>query len=157
MAMIKCRECGKEISSRAEACPHCGAKTRFGREEAEKKQLTTASVIWMLLSAVGTILFVTALLTMMGDISDYHNSWYGGYNYKSPLSDHEMGVVMRLIVGIALDIGGAVGFIKAKKDMENQQKRHRGFPVPYFFKNILVICPVHGIIQENHQGGSLWI
>lgn len=26
MAMITCRECGKEISSKAEACPNCGAK-----------------------------------------------------------------------------------------------------------------------------------
>ena len=26
MAMIKCKECGKEISDQAAACPHCGAK-----------------------------------------------------------------------------------------------------------------------------------
>lgn len=26
MAMIKCKECGKEISNKAEACPSCGAK-----------------------------------------------------------------------------------------------------------------------------------
>lgn len=26
MAMIKCPECGKEISDKATACPHCGAK-----------------------------------------------------------------------------------------------------------------------------------
>ena len=26
MAMIKCNECGKEISDTAKACPHCGAK-----------------------------------------------------------------------------------------------------------------------------------
>lgn len=26
MALVKCRECGKEISSQAKACPHCGAK-----------------------------------------------------------------------------------------------------------------------------------
>lgn len=24
MALIKCEECGKEISSTAKACPHCG-------------------------------------------------------------------------------------------------------------------------------------
>ena len=26
MALVKCKECGKEISSKAEACPSCGAK-----------------------------------------------------------------------------------------------------------------------------------
>jgi hypothetical protein len=30
MALIKCRECGKEISSKAQACPNCGAAARKG-------------------------------------------------------------------------------------------------------------------------------
>lgn len=29
MALIKCRECGKEISTDAKACPHCGAKPPY--------------------------------------------------------------------------------------------------------------------------------
>lgn len=28
MAIIKCRECGKEISTQADKCPHCGAKRK---------------------------------------------------------------------------------------------------------------------------------
>jgi hypothetical protein len=28
MALIKCKECGKEISNEAEACPHCGKKNK---------------------------------------------------------------------------------------------------------------------------------
>jgi hypothetical protein len=28
MALTKCRECGKEISDKAESCPHCGAQAR---------------------------------------------------------------------------------------------------------------------------------
>jgi hypothetical protein len=28
MALIKCKECGSEISSKAKACPHCGAPTK---------------------------------------------------------------------------------------------------------------------------------
>lgn len=30
MSMIKCQECGKEISNQADACPHCGAKPTLG-------------------------------------------------------------------------------------------------------------------------------
>ena len=38
MALIKCKECGNEISSSAKTCPHCGVKTNletcpeFGRK-----------------------------------------------------------------------------------------------------------------------------
>ncbi|TYP00153.1 hypothetical protein EDC39_101313 [Geothermobacter ehrlichii] len=28
MALKKCKECGGKISSKAEYCPHCGAKNR---------------------------------------------------------------------------------------------------------------------------------
>ena len=27
MAIVKCRECGEEVSNKAEKCPHCGVKT----------------------------------------------------------------------------------------------------------------------------------
>lgn len=31
MALVKCSECGREVSSKAAACPHCGAKRKsFG-------------------------------------------------------------------------------------------------------------------------------
>lgn len=29
MALIKCSECGKEVSSSAKTCPHCGMKLSF--------------------------------------------------------------------------------------------------------------------------------
>lgn len=28
MALVACEECGKEISARADACPHCGVKMK---------------------------------------------------------------------------------------------------------------------------------
>lgn len=31
MAMTPCKECGKEISTEAKVCPHCGARTRTGK------------------------------------------------------------------------------------------------------------------------------
>jgi RNA polymerase subunit RPABC4/transcription elongation factor Spt4 len=27
MAIVKCRECGEEVSNKAEKCPRCGVKT----------------------------------------------------------------------------------------------------------------------------------
>lgn len=30
MALKKCKECGKEVSTKADKCPHCGAKVKSG-------------------------------------------------------------------------------------------------------------------------------
>jgi len=42
MALIKCEECGKEVSDKAETCPHCGAPVESGEkgieEDKSKKQ-----------------------------------------------------------------------------------------------------------------------
>tara|TARA_B100001989_G_C24190536_1_gene293434 strand:- start:141 stop:506 length:366 start_codon:yes stop_codon:yes gene_type:complete len=38
MALIKCTECGKEISDKAKLCPLCGAPTAFAKNQSEKKK-----------------------------------------------------------------------------------------------------------------------
>lgn len=41
MAMIKCPECGKEISDKAEKCPNCGCPiTTYGNKEGEIRKIT---------------------------------------------------------------------------------------------------------------------
>lgn len=54
MALIRCRECGREVSDKAQACPNCGAPVAgaatntagagatAAQTEAQKAQLTTA-------------------------------------------------------------------------------------------------------------------
>lgn len=118
MAMIKCRECGHEISSMAVACPHCGAKTRFGEQENEKKALSISTMILIGLSIIGTIIFLSGFITMMDDISNYGNGWGIGYNYKLPWTEHEIGVIMRMVLGLAFDFGGVSGIIKASKSVK---------------------------------------
>lgn len=117
MAMIKCRECGHEISSRAESCPYCGVKTRYGSQMQEKKEVSAAVVIGWVVSCIGTIIFLFGLTTMLQDISDYHDLWAQGYNYKSPLTEHEMSVIMQMVIGIALDIGGTISIFTQKKNL----------------------------------------
>jgi len=38
MPLIECQECGKEISDKADACPKCGAPTKFGQKEKKKER-----------------------------------------------------------------------------------------------------------------------
>jgi hypothetical protein len=40
MALIACEECGKEISNRASACPHCGCPVSFGGVTAQAPTLS---------------------------------------------------------------------------------------------------------------------
>lgn len=50
------------------------------------------------------------------DINNYGNIWAHGYNYKSPLIGHEVGVIMKIALGAGLDIGGTVAHFILKKD-----------------------------------------
>ena len=38
MALIECRECGKEISKKAETCPNCGSATKSGKKVKRKER-----------------------------------------------------------------------------------------------------------------------
>lgn len=76
MAMIKCPECGKEISDRAEACPHCGCPIdESPLETSEYAKLMVISLIAIFMAVAGfsimvlttnviipTILFIIAIL-----------------------------------------------------------------------------------------------
>ncbi len=50
MALIKCHECGREMSSGARSCPHCGAKPR-----APKKATSKLLLGLLALTVVGTV------------------------------------------------------------------------------------------------------
>ncbi len=111
MAMIKCRECGKEISSRAENCPHCGYKTRYGRSEAENKNSSVMAIVMLVLIVVGLIMVFVNVSTFIDDT----DGW-GGYTYTAPLTDHEMGVVVGFAVGAGLLGGGVAGLWNMNKN-----------------------------------------
>lgn len=46
MALVKCKECGKEISKKATSCPNCGAKPR--RTSAFTWLIAVLVVLWMI-------------------------------------------------------------------------------------------------------------
>ena len=65
MALINCRECGKEVSTEAKACPHCGAKVP--RESAFAK--------------VALIIFgVFCLILIFGSLGDHPSTEASGQN-----------------------------------------------------------------------------
>lgn len=48
LALIQCKECGKEISDRADACPHCGCPTCDG----ENQRNTNSIPFWLFLIVI---------------------------------------------------------------------------------------------------------
>lgn len=63
MALITCHECGKEISSEALTCPHCGAPSKRGEklQELEEKNAVSGKIGRVMLGII-LILIGIALL-----------------------------------------------------------------------------------------------
>lgn len=55
MALIKCQECGKEISEKADSCPNCGFKIKK-TEQNSSSQLKVGTVISIIACAIILIL-----------------------------------------------------------------------------------------------------
>ncbi len=58
MALIKCNECGKEISDTAETCPSCGKKNNMNQEAT-----MGVKIICFLIPIVGFIIFAINIST----------------------------------------------------------------------------------------------
>lgn len=71
MALVKCKECGKEVSSEAEACPHCGAKI------ASNSSMGCGSI-------VGIVLLVGVLALVFGGSNSSNTSGSGSTSSPTP-------------------------------------------------------------------------
>lgn len=45
MALIKCKECGKEISDKADKCPHCGCPVSYSIEKQDENIVTNTNIV----------------------------------------------------------------------------------------------------------------
>lgn len=72
MALINCRECGKQISDSAKQCPNCGSKTEFGRKETQSKTILLFIALGAALSLLGIYLFFPALAAVLDGIDAYN-------------------------------------------------------------------------------------
>ena len=53
MALIQCRECGKEVSDQAETCPNCGIKTPSKEKRKKKLVITTVTALLVVSLVIG--------------------------------------------------------------------------------------------------------
>ncbi len=65
MALIKCPECGKEISSKAVACPSCGNPIASKRQAQPNTIWTTPSTSFGCLTVIGIIIILIMLIMIV--------------------------------------------------------------------------------------------
>lgn len=109
MALIYCRECGKQISDSAKMCPHCGCSTEYGTLEAQRQGLSVSVIVGCVFALIGIVLFFTALSTMLEGIDDR-----GTFSKWIAKEDGASGTFIKLCIGLGMSLGGAVALFKAK-------------------------------------------
>lgn len=123
MALINCKECGKEISTMAEVCPHCGSRTQHGKSIAEKKSLLTKYAIWGIFIVFGVVLLFGSFKPFAELLDEWENVkwWYdhcGNSFMEFVVHEREGIILLKLVAGIGLIIVGAISMcrIKGKAD-----------------------------------------
>ena len=123
MALIKCAECGKEISTTAESCPYCGYRTAHGRSVTKSKAMI---VLWVVCAAVivaGFVLILGNLSSFMDLMSKlkYLDSYaikIGSFSAFLWWFDDD-GVFWKVVWGIVLLIVGLIGMLGLKKGTDS--------------------------------------
>lgn len=68
MALVKCKECGKEISSQARKCPHCGKSDRVDKVKIKSKKifklimLSISIIVSFIILCIGMFLLINQLI-----------------------------------------------------------------------------------------------
>lgn len=126
MAIIKCRECGADISSEAKACPHCGCPSKEKKPFPQLSQLPMLSKLSELtklskkmiaiISAGIAIVFILVVVlsstawTRKFDIT-YEGSWsnydglYDGEIYTITNKSHTAAKIVSVIIKVESEFG----------------------------------------------------
>ena len=67
MALIRCPECGKEISDSAQVCPNCGCKTELGNQNEIMKTSLLVDIGFTVLGIICAIFAFVAYYTVSTD------------------------------------------------------------------------------------------
>lgn len=111
MALIKCLECGKEISDSAETCPHCGCKTSHGQTVNNEK---TSMLIRYAFSVGALIIGIIILCSGLSFINEYTSGYWGEYLWEEGYWTEDSDAVMAVVkvgIGIVMILCSVVDFI----------------------------------------------
>ncbi len=119
MALIKCKECGREISDQAKSCPHCGHQTASNEYTTKANQLLSMDIVGIAMQVIGAILFIPALISLMENGDSYY------YKYSGDMDADLAFVAFGLIVALGGVFLGSYTTYKGRKNKEQEEARKR--------------------------------
>lgn len=108
MALIKCAECGGDISGTAQVCPHCGYRTAYGRKAIEVKWFCVKRIVAVTLLLIGLVLIAGNRHLFIELCQVWIEDWDCRYlyDYVSYLGREEREVLGKVTYGVLLLIAG---------------------------------------------------
>lgn len=156
MALIKCPECGKDVSTAAETCPHCGFPiknkvkepaeiidtTNYPKPkssswiEAWKGKAKKTRIIWTLLFLASVIGLVISLLLLVNDKQVVYDAYLDWTFYRTK----PVHIVFSVIFGIATFIT-LVLWLTVLITVRVRARQYDGYTVLVYvsFKHLLIV------------------
>jgi len=100
MALVVCPECGKEVSSWADACLNCGCpikKDASNIEKPKKKKTNTLATVGFLASIVSLFLNLWGIIGIVGIILSGAGSFQAGNNGENGKGIGICGVIIGIV------------------------------------------------------------
>ena len=133
MALIKCKECGKEISTTAENCPHCGWRTQHGRSITNTKFQLVLFIIVVAILVAGLVILFKNLGDFLDLVSDWSRERETSYWERRTFAEYvdvrdETEVTQNMLVAAIMVVGGFISLVKLKNKAEfDQEVQGNGF------------------------------
>ena len=113
MALIKCTECGHEISSSAKCCPNCGCKTVFQKRNEQQWTEWGIYAFAGAISLIGALLWITAAFEMAyADLAWWNIFAVFGYTAMEQIY---FGTSLRYIFGLGMIVAGVIIEVRQKR------------------------------------------
>lgn len=116
MALINCKECGKEISDSAVRCPHCGCKTIHGEGQTVAKTQLVILIVNVVMIIIGAILFLPNISNFIEGLQS--TSFLRAIQRGN---DDARRIVFHTIIGAGLFVGGLCGVISLNKQLKKEE------------------------------------
>lgn len=165
MPLIKCPECGKDVSTYADACPHCGFPIKKEAQkpiakveklvtdypkpkssswvEKWKSKARTARITWTLLFVASVVGLIVSLILLMNDKQAVYYVHLDWTTYETK----PVHVVFSIIFGIATFIT-LVLWLTVLITVKVRARQYDGYTVLVYvsFKHLLI---VENVIQDS--------